>query len=435
MLNIGIAEEIITPPRGVGLAGYFNKRPNIGVYDQIKVRAILFELDGVTSGIVCLDLSSITKPLFGRILGAIAAEGLEFGENLILCATHTHTGPTQTDDDVETVLVPTAAKVAMAVKRAYDNLAPGEIEFASIDNNPCGFVRRYWMKDGTVVTNPGKLNPDIVKPECDFDRKVNVIAFKQEGRIAALAVNLAQHGDTIGGNFVSGDWMGRLEREVQIALGEDVMVMTPMNASGNINHFDVSTDRNQTCYAEARRIGKEYSLVVLEALKQLRPVEFDKITVKNTTFHYESRKISPEQLAEARKTLEEIPETPEGKGDLTSEDLANGNPVVLRRFAKAVINCAEKSIPYRVCRLTAVELGSELAFVTLPGEPFNGISTGIQEKSPFKHTVVIELAQSAANYTPMPECFERGGYETRPGTNSSAVDNAPRMIEASLKNL
>ena len=53
MLNIGIAEEIITPPRGVGLAGYFNKRPNIGVYDQIKVRAILFELDGVTSGIVC----------------------------------------------------------------------------------------------------------------------------------------------------------------------------------------------------------------------------------------------------------------------------------------------------------------------------------------------------------------------------------------------
>ena len=434
MLKIGIAEEIITPVRGVSLAGYFNRRPNRGVYDNVKVRAVLFEQEGVVSGIVVLDLCSIAKELFERTLGMLAADGLTFGENLIICANHTHTGPGQSSAQPDEAIVPTAQKTAMAIKRAYLNLAPGEIEFASIEKNPCGFVRRYWMKDGSVVTNPGKLNPNIVKPECDFDRKVNVIAFKQEGRIAALAVNLAQHGDTIGGDFVSADWMGRLERELQIALGEDIMVMTPMNASGDVNHFDVSTDRNQTCYAEAKRIGKEYSLVVLEAMKSLQPVVFDKITVKNSTFHYMSRTVTPEQLAEARHTLETVKDT-NTQGDLTSEGLSGGDPTVLRYFAQRVVNCAEKSDPYRVCRLTAIELGKELAFVSLPGEPFNGISRGIQEKSPFKHTVVIELAQSPAAYTPMPECFERGGYETMPDANSSAVDNAPRMIEESLKNL
>ena len=434
MLKIGIAEEIITPERGVGLAGYFNKRPNRGFYDNIKVRAVLFEKNEVVSGLVVLDLCGISQEVFTRALGLIAAEGLEFGENLIICANHTHTGPGLSSAQPDEAVIPTSKKIASAVKRAYANLAPGEIEFASIEKNPCGFVRRYWMKNGTVVTNPGKLNPDIVKPECDFDRKVNVIAFKQEGRIAALAVNLAQHGDTIGGDFVSADWMGRLERELQIAIGEDVMVMTPMNASGDINHFDVSTDRDQTCYAEAKRIGKEYSLVVLEALKALQPVEFDKLTVKNSTFRYMHRTVTPEQVAEARRTLETVADT-HTQGDLTSEGLSGGDPTVLRHFAQRIVDCAEKSKPYRLCRTTAVEFGSELVLVSLPGEPFNGISRGIQEKSPFKHTVVVELAQSTAPYTPMPECFERGGYETMPGVNSSAVDNAPRMIEAALQNL
>ena len=37
MLKIGYAQEIITPPAGVELAGYFNKRPNIGMYDDLYV--------------------------------------------------------------------------------------------------------------------------------------------------------------------------------------------------------------------------------------------------------------------------------------------------------------------------------------------------------------------------------------------------------------
>ena len=35
MFNVGYAQEIITPPVGVGLAGYFNKRPNEGAYDDL----------------------------------------------------------------------------------------------------------------------------------------------------------------------------------------------------------------------------------------------------------------------------------------------------------------------------------------------------------------------------------------------------------------
>lgn len=50
------------------------------------------------------------------------------------------------------------------------------------------------MKNGKVVTNPGKCNPDIVKPDGDYDRTISAVAVKQEGRIAAILVNLANHG-------------------------------------------------------------------------------------------------------------------------------------------------------------------------------------------------------------------------------------------------
>jgi len=428
MLNVGFATEIITPKRGVGLAGYFNKRPNCGVLDDLYVKVVLFEKDGIKSGIVSFDLCGCGV-ILERLKYALLAEGKDYAENLIICATHTHTGPGINDETA----APIIEKAMMAIRRAEENLAPGSLCYGSIEKNPCGFVRRYWMKDGSVVTNPGKLNPNIVKPECDFDRKINVIGIKQEGRLAALMVNLAQHGDTIGGNFVSADWMGLISDEIHKAIGENIPVLTIMNASGDINHFDVTSDCNQTYYGEAKRISKIYADIVMEVVPKLEDIPECEITVKNSTFQYNSRTVSEEEVKEAQHILDTLPDT-NTAGDLTSEGLASGDNTVLRHFAKRIVDCATKSIPFRVCRVTAIEFGKELVFASLPGEPFNGISRAIQEKSPFKRTVVIALAQSQASYTPMPECFERGGYETKPGVNTSAIDNAPRMIQAVLDN-
>ena len=59
----------------------------------------------------------------------------------------------------------------------------------------------------------------------------------------------------------------------------------------------------------------------------------------------------------------------------------------------------------------------------------------IREKSPFKQTFVVTLAQSVSGYVPMKECFERGGYEVQPQINSVAPDAAEAIIDAAIKNL
>ena len=438
MLNIGYAQEIITPPVGVGLAGYMNQRPNVGMYDDLMVKVVIFDNGKVRCGLAVFDLCDISQELFNALEARIVEKfGRELHNNLIICANHTHTGQDLRFDHSELgrySFNQTVDSAIRAIERASMNLLPGEIEYGSVYNNPYGFVRRYWMKNGTIVTNPGWCNPDIDKPESDFDRTIGIIRIIQNGKTAALICNIAQHGDTIGGNLVSADWYGRFAQEVQHALKASMPVIVIDDASGDINHFDFHQKINQTSYDEAVRVGRGYAAIVLNALDKLEKLEDDEIVVKNSSVTIPHRKLTPEEVAEAQNILDTVPDIPK-EGDFESQDLANKVPAALRYFAQRALDCHAKSVPSHDCRLTAIEFGRTMAIVSLPGEPFNGIARAIREKSPFKQTFIASLAQSVSGYVPMQECFARGGYEVQPGIDTVAPEAAGEIIDASLKNL
>ena len=229
MINVGIASEIITPARGVALAGYFDPRPNTGAHDDLKVRVTLFRQGSVITGFVSYDLCFICMNIIEAVRQKLAAAGMNFGGELIFHAIHTHTAPypapffgsDSTDKEYLADLVDASFR---AIRRAYKNLAPAELFCAKENNNPLAFNRRYFMKNGKVVTNPGKLNPDIVKPEGPVDEEITVMAIRQDGRISAVLANIVNHTDTIGDDFVSADWPGRMEHTLQTKLGSDVQV-------------------------------------------------------------------------------------------------------------------------------------------------------------------------------------------------------------------
>ena len=438
MFKIGYAQEIITPPAGVGLAGYMNKRPNTGMYDDLYVKTVIIDNGKVRCGLVVFDLCSVFTRLLDTLQEKITARyGKELHDNLVICANHTHTGPElrrEQDELTEYSFNQIVDSAMRSIERAVMNLLPGEIEYGSVCNNPYGFVRRYWMKNGTIVTNPGWGNPDIDKPESNFDRTIGIIRIIQNGRTAALICNIAQHGDTIGGNLVSADWYGRFAQEIQYNLKASMPVIVIDDASGDINHFDFNQKINQTSYDEAVRVGRGYAKIVLDALDSLEKLESEEIVVKNSSVTIPHRKLTQEEVAEAQHTLDTVPDIPK-EGDFESQDLANKVPAALRYFAQRALDCHAKSVPSHDCRLTAIEFGKEMAIVTLPGEPFNGIARAIREKSPFKRTFIASLAQSQSGYVPMKECFARGGYEVQPGIDTVAPEAAGEIIDAALKNL
>lgn len=439
MLRTGFSTQVITPPRDFPLAGYFNRRPNRGAYDDLHVKVLLVEQNGVIGGFVVYDLCGLNAAFFDALRSAIRDAGISFGGNLMVSCTHTHTGPEirkEIDEIKKNYIELLIAKTVTAVKEAQANLRESSFEVSSVNSNPFAYVRRFRMKNGTFLTNPGKCNPEIEGPDGDFDRTITAVAVKQEGRIAAILVNLANHGDTIGGDFVSADWFGRMEREIQYQLGEDVPVMTLTDCSGNINHFDVTTMRDQTSYSEALRIGRGYGQIVCELLKRLEKVDDSQLCFKKSIFKMPFRTVTAQQLADARKVLETIPENTDAKqGDMTSEDLAKENGTVLRMLAANVLKCEGNEGKYQECEILALCLSEDLAFITLPGEPFNGIAQGIRSGSPFKRTVIATLAQGKSGYIPMPDDFDKGGYETSASPASPDVNTAPLLIATAVETL
>jgi len=415
----GFGSAVINPEPGLSLAGYFNPRPNTGVLDDLHVKVMLLEANGTLTGIISFDLCVISERLLGSVRDALRREGFPFAETIPLVATHTHTGPdigdTLTAEPPAPDYIERVARVTVeAVRAAREDLAPSELRAGGVQENPYAFNRRYWMKDGRVVTNPGKLNPDIVKPEGPVDREIGVLAAYRDGRPVGILANITNHTDTIGGDKVSADWPGHMERALRRALCTDVSVITLIGPSGNINHFDVTRSEAQTSCAEARRIGEGYGEIVRRALDGLEPIRPAPLRLLTRRVRIPYRRVSDEELAEARRIVATAAR--EATGDLTSEDLARGSEVVKRFFAEQLIAYAEwtKGRDGRDFDLAAMEFSDDLAMVFLPGEPFTEIGMAIKRASPFRRTFVVELANGECGYVPLKECFERGGYEILP---------------------
>ncbi len=440
MLNIGLAKEIITPPRGIPLVGYFNPRPNTGIYDDLMVKVMLFEQDGNTIGLAVYDLCFLSTELVAEMKAALKKAGVDFADNLMFTATHTHTGPFiarffGSDPDRE-YLDSLVEKTVTAVKNARKSLASAQLRLGRADNNPYSYNRRYWMKNGKVQTNPGKLNPQIERPEGPVNQRVEIMTVTQDDRVAAIVAHISNHTDTIGGNFVSADWPGRMEREIQQKLGYDVPVYTLIDCQGNINHFDVASGISQTSYTEACRIGKGYAEIIVGELGKLR--EFNpeglKATLRTITIPF--RDIPAEKVEDAKKILAK-PVAGGSGGDMTSEGLATGDGPVARFFAEQMVaycdNCAGKA---RDFELVSLKFGRELAITSIPGEAFVEIGEAIRQGSPYSETWPVVLAMGECGYIPMEECFERGGYEVLPVEGGSPKENTDKLlISESLKNL
>lgn len=434
-MKCGFAREIITPKVGVPLCGYFDPRPNDGAFDELYIRVLALETaDGGMCAILSADVCFIANNLIERCKAEMAKAGIDWADQVLFSATHSHTAPYPDrffgDDPDEEWLQTFAERSAAAVKRAVANLQESEFCTGKTFCDTLAFNRRYWMKDGSVVTNPGKLNPEIVKPEGTVDYSIPMLAWKVGGKLAALIVNIVNHTDTIAGNTVSADWPGRMEREIQNQLGYDMPVITLIGASGNINHFDNSTDRDQASFEEAKRIGKEYAAKIVPALADLKTVGSagiklvsDKITIPYTV-------ITDEEVAKAKEVLAK-PFDPNEEAEMTASGLARGEGPVARFFADQLLTFRESCVGAREFRLLSIQFGDQAAIVTLPGEPFTEIGLAIKAASRFETTVVSALSMGECGYIPLPECFGRGGYEILPVEGGGpAHDTAPRLIEA-----
>ena len=436
MLKFGFAKEDITPAYGIPLCGYFNPRPNKGAFDNLAIKAAAFETsNGEKAVIISYDLCLLPACEVKKLEKAIADANINMAGKILFSCTHTHTGPYtgnlfdfDADKDYMDLL---ATKTVFAVKNALKSLAPAEMYTTKTSCETLAYNRRFVMKNGKVLTNPGKLNPDIAYPEGPTDPEIPLMAIKQEGKIVFLMANISNHTDTIGGDYTSADWPGRMEHYIQNDFGYDVPVMTLIAPQGNINHFNVKTSAEQSSYEEAKRIGKAYANVLLSCLYQLEKVDNLDIVCDEITFEAPYLQVSDAEYNEAKAVYEENKDAVMAGGrDFTSEDIARGVPFVKKFFAERLIECRENPIlEKRFERIPAVKFGKSLGIVGLPAEPFVEIGLEIKKASPFALTMVSALTQGEVGYVGLPKNYGIGGYETAPSRSNAD----PSVGEAFIK--
>ena len=439
--EFGYAQEDITPRCGLGLCGYFNLRPNKGAYDRLAIKTAVFRNGEDCCAVVSFDLCLFPASFVKKLEKIMEEKNSPLAGKVLFCATHTHTGPFVSPlfgqkEAVDPVYVDdVVAKTIKSLDNAYASLAEAELYTATTEYSALAFNRRYIMKNGKTLTNPGKLNPDIDHPEGGIDPLIIIAEVRQEGRPVMLMANISNHTDTIGGDIVSADWPGRMEAEIQRALDSDIPVMTIIAPQGNINHFDVSTTVNQTGYEEAKRIGKGYAAAILATLYRMQKMEDTAITFKRSEFDAPYLQLTDEEYAEAKKVYEENKDAVMEEGrDLTSEDIARGVPAVKKMFAEMAIGCRENPVTEkRTETQVAITIGKELAIVSLPAEPFVEIGYGIRKGSKYPKTMLAALGMGEIGYVGMPYHYGNGGYETSPSRNLADRTVGETMIAGALE--
>ena len=90
-LRAGVAKVDITQPVGTPLGGYGDRKgmPSTGVHDPIMAKALVLDDGAMRIAIVTTDLVGIAPEVKPRV-----AQLANFpAEKLLLCASHTHSGP------------------------------------------------------------------------------------------------------------------------------------------------------------------------------------------------------------------------------------------------------------------------------------------------------------------------------------------------------
>ena len=433
----GTAVVDITPPVGYRMSGYFHERLSTGTSNPLHAKAIVLKQGDVRAAMVFCDIIGLSLDASTRARKEAAAKTGIPAENILVAATHSHTGPLyfgslrkhfhdlavaeHGSDPCEKVdyAERLVGGIVDAVVKADAAAAPVKLAAGSAEQKGLSFNRRFHMKDGTVRFNPGVLNPDIVRAAGPIDPQVGIVLLRgaSGGKARAAIANFALHLDTVGGTKYAADYPFHVEQTLREKLGKDLVLLFGTGTCGDINHIDVTKrERLKTDY-----IGQTLGETVAAATAKLTPITKPALAVRRRIVNAPLQRCTGEQLAWARENIKKVG--------------ARGLPFLKQVEAYRILALELRGGETIPLETQVFRLAPEVAIVGLPGEIFVDLGLAIKRASPFATTLVVELCNDAPGYLPTKKAFAEGSYETvnsriAPGGGEMLVEAASRLLKA-----
>lgn len=394
-LDAGVGMVDITPTGEVTLAGSPSPKKTSEVKTRLYVRALVLSSGGTKTAIVTLDTLKYPVDLTVQARASIEKTTGIPAANVIICSSHTHSGPLWSYYPDKLV-----TPITEAVSKAANDLTPCTLGMSRGRAEGVAECRRV-IKDGNAW-NRWQLKPDEADKypaEGPADPDFDLLALRSaDGKYKAILYNFACHAANNRAPLISADYPGDVELHVQKALGYAVPALFLTGACGDVNPiYSVRRDLFQ------ERLGGE----ILHCLERLEPVKKPTLSIEAREFQMPGR------------------EHPEFK----EAEVARNWPGQLEHYRKAYTSMKAREKPSYLYFITGIRIGDDFAIVTNADELFCSIALDIKKQSPFKHTMTVEQTNGAHGYVPSAKGFEGGSYETWFGEHSYLTTKAADIIE------
>jgi hypothetical protein len=383
----GAAAADITPDvkaMHVPSSGYGQRKgkPMQGVHDRVFCKALAVSDEKQQAAIVTCDLIGISATLRDKVLAGLAGSGIA-DENLLMAASHTHSGPGAMMKNLiadigfgwynEELTQETADRIVAAIKTALKKMQPATLRVG--ETKLPDLIRNRRDPAGSYNYDTRRFGPayDPQNPANVIDPTLTVIRIDDlSGRPIAVLFHFPAHATVFGADnwLISADWPGEAQRRIEAQVpGAVAMFLT--GAEGDQEPTMVPDSRTDEEYVKL--IGGQVADNVIRILNQTAPVSA--APVRAIMVH---RRIPP------------------------------GNKIMGVPVPGALIRHYFPSMPLQAIRLgdvvfmcCPVEMIAELGLTMKNGARGEGV----------KYPLVIGLANEEMLYSATPEEFPRGGYE------------------------
>ncbi len=437
-LLIGIAEVNYTPTVGLDMAGNYrgNDYASRGVHDSLYAKALVAaNQKGEKVALLTVDICFIPKETIEMMRAYIAGKTTIKAANIMIMATHTHSGPVA---DLNAPKVKEfLAKAASAVVAADKSLQPSVLSVGRSAENRISHNRRLKCIDGTTHMCWEKFTPGfVIEPWGPIDPEVITLSVAQNGKQKGAIVNFACHATTLTGNnwLYTADYPGYMAEAIKKVKGNGFMPLFFNGCCGNVTQVDYKVGFPDT-YQECQRIGYMLGVAALQAISNEKPVSSDILKVSKEMVPVKHLSITNDQFNWAQAVMKKV----EKEGMPPAQ--ADGIPDA--QYAKDWLAMRRTQNEVDSLEVMVVRIG-DAAFVGLPGEMFTEFGMDIKAQSPCKNTMVMGLTNDERGYFPTKVSFTQGpkgftpmitGYETTPGTTKYEIGSGEMLAASAIKQL
>ena len=392
-MKIGFSKVNITPPILTCSNGGMYDKPDdfhLGVHDELFARALVLQDGKHCAALVSVDIINILMPYALNIKKMIKNHCNIPPENVIIHATHTHSGPFsyKRKEGIRNAAYweVTEQNIAGAVYMAKSNMQEFFVGAGHTDLD-YALNRRVLMDNGKVLylsKHPG------LKPNQLTDKDLGVISFRKlDKRPLVTVMHYSCHPFTVAfvPRQISADFPGAAVNNVEKRLFGSAMYIN--GASGNIH---------PKRHAEGFEAMEEFGMAMAEKTLDIIPfLEISRGSKLRTICETVELDLFPEKI-----------EITEDISDFHSGDKFN-------------------------LEITIIAL-NDIAFVAIPGEYFVELQLDIKKKSPFKNTFLLTTSNGYVSYIPNSNAYDQEGMEVgaakfKRGSGEKIRDKIIEMLE------